>query len=131
MMMSVVLNEYIRRENVRLQLEWRIKENAALNTIHEFFSTTNIDESLKELIRLNHQYYRFLYSMCVNMIYMSVYEMPIQEQYWEAFNNWQTVAKGGWIRQSMLQFPPLPQNTVADTKSDRGGNSMRTYGQRK
>ena len=61
-MMPRVLNEFIKQEDIRSKLEWQIKENSALNKVHKFLAGTNIDESLQNLIRLNHNFYRFMYS---------------------------------------------------------------------
>ena len=85
-MMSPALKQFINQEDVRAKLEWKIKENTALNKVHEFLANANIDEQLKQLIRVNHQFYRFLYSTCVHNIYMNVTKMHIQERFMETYN---------------------------------------------
>ena len=93
-----------------------------LNKAHEFLAGANIDESLQNLIRLNHNFYRFMYSTCVNIIYMNTKEVQIQERYAKGYSNWRAIAQGGWIGQPMsnnyaLQYlPPLSLNTVVEQK---------------
>ena len=57
-MMLRALNEFIKQEDISSKLEWQIREN----NVHEFLAGANIDESLQSLIRLNHRFYRFMYS---------------------------------------------------------------------
>ena len=118
-MMSRALKEFIKQENIRSKLEWQIKESTALNKVHEFLAGANIDESLQNLIRLNHNFYRFMYSTCINIIYMNTKEVLIQEQYVEGYSNSEATAQGVWIGQPMNnnyvpQYPPLPLNTVVE-----------------
>ena len=120
-MMPSALKQFINQEDIRAKLEWKIKENTTLNKVHEFLANANIDEQLKQLIWINRQFYRFLYSACVHTIYMSVTEMHIQERFVETYTEWQSVAYGGWLSQQMnnplmpqLQHPPLPPNTIVD-----------------
>ena len=54
---------------------------------------------------------------------MNVTEMQIQERFVETYDEWQSVAYGGWLGQQMnnplmpqLQYPPLPPNTVVEQK---------------
>ena len=91
--MSRALNEFIKQEYIRSKLEWQIKENTALNKVHKFLTGANIDVSLQKLIRLNHNFYRFMHSTCVNIIYMNTKEVQIQERY----SNWQATNQGGCI----------------------------------
>ena len=70
-MMLRALTELIKQEDVRSKLEWQIKENIALNKAHEFLAGANIDKSLQNLISLNYNFYRFMYSTCVNIVYMN------------------------------------------------------------
>ena len=122
-MMPPALKQFINQEDIRSKLEWKIKENTTLNKVHEFLANANTDEQLKQLIGVNHQFYRFLHSTCVHTIYMNVNEMHIQERFVETYNEWQSVAHGGWLGQQMnnplmpkLQSPPLPPNTVVEQK---------------
>ena len=94
-----------------------IRNVFAYLTVHTFLTGANIDESLQKLIRLNHNFYRFMHSTCVNIIYMNTKEVQIQERY----SNWQATAQGGWISQHMNnnyvpQYPPLPLNMVVEQK---------------
>ena len=116
-MMPRALNEFMKQEYIRSKLEWQIKENTALNNVHTFLTGANIDESLQKLIRLNHNFYRFMHSTCVNIIYMNTKEVQIQERY----SNWQATAQGGWISQHrnnnyVPQYPLLPLNMVVEQK---------------
>ena len=118
-MMPRAPNEFIKPDDIRSKLERQIKENTALNKVHDFLAGANIDESLQKLIRLNHNFYRFMHSTCVNIIYMNTKEVQIQERYVEFYSNSQAVAQGGWMDQPMNnnyvpQYPPLPLNTVAE-----------------
>ena len=70
-MMLRALTELIKQEDIRSKLEWQIKENTALNKAHEFLAGANIDKSLQNLISLNYNFYRFMYSTCVNIVYMN------------------------------------------------------------
>ena len=116
-MMPRGLNEFMKQEYIRSKLEWQIKENTTLNNVHTFLTGANIDESLQKLIRLNHNFYRFMHSTCVNIIYMNTKEVQIQERY----SNWQATAQGGWISQHrnnnyVPQYPLLPLNMVVEQK---------------
>ena len=120
-MMSRALKEFIKQENIRSKLEWQIKESTALNKVHEFLAGANIGESLQNLIRLNRNFYRFMYSTCINIICMNTKEVQIQEQYVEGYSNSEATAQGVWIGQPMNnnyvpQYPPLPLNTVVEQK---------------
>ena len=91
--------------------------------IHEFLANANIDKQLKQVIKVNYQFYRFLYLTCEHTIYMNVTEMHIQERFVETYNKWQSAAHGGWLSQQMnnplmpqVQHPPLQPNTVAEQK---------------
>ena len=53
-MIPAALNEYISREKVRRDLGWKIKENTALNEVHNFIKKANIDQKLILYIRTNH-----------------------------------------------------------------------------
>ena len=86
-MMSTALKQFINQEDIRAKLEWKIKENTTLNKVHEFLANANIDEQLKQLIKVNHQFYKFLYSTCVHTIYMSVNEIHIQKRLWRRITN--------------------------------------------
>ena len=54
--------------------------------IHEFLANANIDKQLKQVIKVNYQFYRFLYLTCEHTIYMNVTEMHIQERFVETYN---------------------------------------------
>ena len=88
-MIPRALNEFTKQEDIRSKLEWQIKENTALNKVHEFLAGANIDESLQNFIRLNYNFSRFMYSTCVNIIDMNTKEVQILEQCVEGYSNWQ------------------------------------------
>ena len=112
-MMPAALNEYILREKVRRDLGWKIKENTALNEVHDFIEKASIDQELILHIRTNHQIYRFSYSTLINMIYYFVNEEPIQNQFIQGFTMWQANTQGGWLLQPQpLQYP----NVVVERK---------------
>ena len=120
-MMPRTLNEFIKQEDIRSKLEWQIKKSTALNKVHKFLAGANIDKRLQNLIRLNHNFYRFMYSTCVNIIYMNMKEVQIQERYVEGYSNWQAMGQGSWIGQPMnndyvSQYPPLHLHTVVEQK---------------
>ena len=120
-MMPRALNEFIKQEDVRSKLEWQIKENATLNKVHKFLAGANIDENLQKLICVNHNFYRFMCSTCVNIIYMNTEEVKIQERSFEGYSNLQATPQVGWISQPMNnnyvpQYPPLPLNTAVKQK---------------
>ena len=79
------LNEFIKQEDIRSKLEWQIKKNTTLNKVHKLLTGGNIDKSLQSLIRLTCNFHRFMYSTCVNIIYMNTKEVQIQEQYVEGY----------------------------------------------
>ena len=79
------LNEFIKQEDIRSKLEWQIKKNTTLNKVHKLLTGGNIDKSLQSLIRLTRNFHRFMYSTCVNIIYMNTKEVQIQEQYVEGY----------------------------------------------
>ena len=76
-MIPRALNEFIKQEGIRSKLEGQIKKSTALNKVHKFLAGANIDKRLQNLIRLNHNFYRFMYSTCVNIIYMNMKEVQI------------------------------------------------------
>ena len=112
-MMPAALNEYILREKVRRDLAWKIKENTALNEVHDFIEKASIDQELILHIRTNHQIYRFSYSTLINMIYYFVNEEPIQNQFIQGFTAWQADAQGGWLSQPQ---PPQYTNVLVEQK---------------
>ena len=103
-LMPKSLNEFIEKEEVRTKPEWQVKEDTALNLVHNFLKDGHFDAELRTLIRLNHSFYRF--------IYFNTKEELIQERFVSQFNEWQAKAVGGWI--SLLvnsyyaQPPPRP-----------------------
>ena len=83
------------------------------------------------LIRMNHNFYRFIYSTTINIIYFNAKEIHIQEHFLEKYNEWQSNAQGGWLSVSppmnqyrcmglpnpqVMQYPPLPNNVVVQSK---------------
>ena len=103
-LMPKSLNEFIKKEEVRAKPEWQVKEDTALNLVHNFLKDEHLDVELRTLIRLNHSFYRF--------IYFNTKEELIQERFVSQFNEWQAKAAGRWI--SLLvnsyyaQPPPRP-----------------------
>ena len=94
--MPRALNEFIKK-GVRGKLEWEVKENTALNLVHNFLKDGHLDAELGTLIRLNHNFYRFIYSSVINAICFNTKEVDIQERFVSQFNEWQAKAAGGWI----------------------------------
>ena len=45
-MMPAALNEYVSRVKVRRDLRWKIKEDTALNEVHDFIKNVSIDQEL-------------------------------------------------------------------------------------
>ena len=86
---------------IRRKLEWDIKENTALNLIQDFLSDSHLDLEMQRLIRLNHTFYKFIFSTASNVIYHNSKEIQRQESFVRAFNEWQSKAPGGWL-------PPPP-----------------------
>ena len=112
-MMPATLNEYISREKVRRDVGWKIKENTALNEVHDFIEKANSDQELILYIKTNHQTYRFIYSALISTIYYFVSEEPIQNQFIQGFTAWQANAQGGWLSQPQ---PPQYPNVVFEQK---------------
>ena len=104
-MMPKVLNEFIRREDIRRKIEWHVKENAALNIVHDFLKDGHLDEEIQLLIRMNHNFYRFIYSTTINIIYFNTKEIHIQELFLEKYSERRSNAQGGWLSLS----PPVNQ----------------------
>ena len=111
--MPAALNEYISTEKVRRDLRWKIKENTALNEVHDFIEKVNIDQEVILYIRINHQTYRFIYSTLINTIYYFVNKEPIQNQFIQGFTSWQANTQGGWLS---LPQPPQYTNAVVEQK---------------
>ena len=106
--MPPALKQFINQEEIRAKLEWKINEKSALKKVYEFLANANIDDKLKQLIRVNHQFYRFLYSTRVHTVYMNITKRHIQERFVETYNEWQSVAHGRWLDQQMNN-PLMPQ----------------------
>ena len=115
-MMPAALNEYISTEKVRRDLRWKIKENTALNEVHDFIEKVNIDQEVILYIRINHQTYRFIYSTLINTIYYFVNKEPIQNQFIQGFTVWQANTRGGWL--SLPQPPQYPSVVVEQKPID-------------
>ena len=96
-MMPRAINDFIWSEEVRRKLEWDIKENPALNLVHDFLSNGHLDLQMQKLIRINHTFYRFIFSTVTNIIYHSTKEVQTQDHFVSAFNEWQSRAQGGWL----------------------------------
>ena len=50
--MPKALNEFIKKEEVRAKLEWQVKDNTALNFVHNFLKDGHLHAELRTLIRL-------------------------------------------------------------------------------
>ena len=83
--MPRALNEFIKK-GVRGKLEWEVKENTALNLVHNFLKDGHLDAELGTLIRLNHNFFRFIYSSVINAICFNTKEVDIQERFVSQFN---------------------------------------------
>ena len=55
-MMPKALNDFIKQEDVRRKIEWGIKENTALNIVHDFLKDGHLDKEMQSLIRMNHNF---------------------------------------------------------------------------
>ena len=123
-MMPKALNDFIKKEEVRAKLEWQVKENTALNLVYNFLKDGNLDAQLRTLIRLNHNFYRFIYSNLINLIYFNTKEVHIQERFVSQFNEWQAKAAGGWLSPPVNSYdiqpppPPPPPMTPAPTMTE-------------
>ena len=80
------LNDFIRREDVRKKLEWDIKENPALNMVHDFLNNSHLDLEMQKLIRINRTFYKFIFSTATNIIYHNTKEVQTQDRFVSAFN---------------------------------------------
>lgn len=70
--MTQSLNEYIFKKEVYNKLDkLELKENVAINTVHECLSNNNIDEELATLIKEYQNTYIFLFSSVFNTIYFN------------------------------------------------------------
>ena len=72
-MMPKAPNEFIKPDDIRSKLERQIKENTALNKVHDFLAGANIDESLQKLIRLNHNFFQ-VYVLYLHKYYLHEHE---------------------------------------------------------
>ena len=66
-MIPRALQDFIKTDQIRRKLEWDIKENTALNLIQDFLSDGHLDLEVQRLIRLNHTFYKFIFSMASNI----------------------------------------------------------------
>ena len=80
-MVPKALKEFIRQEDVRRKIEWDVKENTALNIVHNFLKDGHLDEEMQSLIRMSHNFYTFTYSTTINIIYFNMKEIHIQERF--------------------------------------------------
>ena len=87
--------DFIKTDQILRKLEWDIKENIALNLIQDFLSDGHLDLEMRRLIRLNHTFYKFIFSTTSNVIYHNLKEIQTQESFVRAFNEWQSTAPGG------------------------------------
>ena len=85
-MMPKALNDFIKQEDVRRKIEWGIKENTALNIVHDFLKDGHLDKEMQSLIRMNHNFYRFIYSTTIHNIYFNTKEIHIQERFLGKYN---------------------------------------------
>ena len=95
-MMPDALNEYFSREKVRRDLGWKIKENTALNEVHDFIEKAN--------------------SILINTIYYFVNEEPIQNEFIQELTTWQANIQGGWL--SLPQPSKYPSIVVEQKPID-------------
>ena len=102
-MIPRALQDFIKTDQICRKLQWDIKENTVLNFIQDFLSDSHLDLEMQHFIRLNHTFYKFIFSTASNVIYYNLKEIQTQESFARAFNEWQSTAPGGW-----LPTPPLP-----------------------
>ena len=105
----------LKKEGVRAKLEWQVKENTALNLVQNFLKDRHLDSELLTLIRLNHNFYRFIYSSVIKVICFNTKEVNIQERFVSQFNEWQAKAAGGWISPPVNSY--LFSTTTATTST--------------
>ena len=129
MMIPHALQDIIKTDQIRRKLEWDIKENTALNLIQDFLSDSYLDLEMQRLIRLNHTFYKFIFSTASNVIYHNLKEIQTQEIFVRAFNEWQSATPGGWLPPpplpgsfqfqvpvEVLQYAPYPPGAMVESK---------------
>ena len=78
-MIPRAFQDFIKTDQIRRKLEWDIKENTALNLIQDFLIEGHLDLEMQRLIRLNHTFYKFIFSTASNIIYHNLKEIQTQE----------------------------------------------------
>ena len=130
-MILKALNDFIKWEDVQRKIEWDIKENTALNIVHNFLKDGHLDEEMQSLIWMNHNFYRFIYSTMIHIIYLNTKEIHIQECFLEKYNERERNAHGGWLNGipsvdqykcfrlpicQVLHYSPLLEDEVVEAK---------------
>ena len=59
-----------------------------LNIVHDFLKDRHLDEEMQSLIRMNHNFYRFIYSTTINIIYFNTKEIHTQERFLGNYKEW-------------------------------------------
>ena len=129
-MIPRALQDFIKTDQIRRKLEWDIKENTALNLIQDLLSDGHLDLEMKRLIRLNHTFYKFIFSTASNVIYHNLKEIQTQESFVRAFNEWQSTTPGGWLPPppppgsfqfqvpvEVKQYAPYPPGAMVESKN--------------
>ena len=133
-MIPRAMQEFIKTNQIRRKLEWDIKENGTFNLIQDFLSDGHLDFEMQRLIRLNHTFYKFIFSTASQGPQRS--QQPSQWQrntnagkFVRAFKEWQSTALGGWLPPppppgsfqfevpvEVLQYAPYPPGAILESK---------------
>ena len=65
-----------------------LMENSAINAVLNNLKDGHLDEELLSLIKLNHNFYSFLYSNVIKMIYFNTKECHIQVNFVKDYKKW-------------------------------------------
>lgn len=84
-MMTRALLEFIKRDYIRKKLQFEIKENTVLNILHNYLKDGHLHDEMKSLIRINDNFYRFVFSSVIHIRYFNTREIHIQTKFLEDF----------------------------------------------
>ena len=128
-MIPRALQDFIKTDQIHKKLEWDIKENTTLNLIQDFLSDGHLDLEMQRLTRLNHTFYKFIFSTVSNVIYHNLKEIKTLESFVRAFNEWQSTTSRGWLPQppppgsfqfqvlvEVPQYAPYPPGAMVESK---------------
>ena len=78
---------YIRHTKKKLD-QLRVKENSAINLVLKYMEDGHLDNKIKSLIAINHNFYRLIFSNASNMIYFNTSECHILNNFLGDFESW-------------------------------------------